>query len=72
MTTLALIADDKAEVINGGFMNSTYFQQNQTATSGNATAGAFALASSSATANQGIAVGNTGTAVVGIGAFRIF
>lgn len=70
MKTLAFIADDKAAAINGGFLNTTYFQQNQTATSGSV--GNLSIGTSSASAFQGVAVGNTGTAFVGIGAFRFF
>lgn len=68
MKTLTLIADDKAAAINGGFFNTTSFQQNQTSTSGSG--GIFGT--SSASSFQAIAVGNTGTALVGIGAFRFF
>lgn len=65
MKTLALIADDKAAAINGGFLNTTNFTQNQTASSGPAI-----LGFSSASAGQSINVGNTGSALFGIGYLR--
>ena len=64
MTHIAILSDDKAQAINGGFRNRTVFNQSTTATSSGL--------GSSATALQGVAVGNTGTAFVGIGAFSIF
>ncbi len=56
MTTLSILADEKAEIISGGFLNTTFNQYGQTG--GTATGnGSAKLFSNQANVGQGLFIG---------------